>query len=148
MDEKCPYCNEEHSALKNHIRLSAGGGHGSNGEYPDDFDGGVNGGQQNTTETEDVEPTGDEPPKEEIDDAGGNPTIDDGPPEVDESGACPKCNGELMEVDEFSEQLEESYRDASREAKKKIQDTIEQINDSGGAEMLCQNLFRCGYYAG
>lgn len=36
----CPYCGEEQKALKNHVRLSSGNGHGPSGEYPDDFDAG------------------------------------------------------------------------------------------------------------
>lgn len=37
----CPYCAKDVNALKNHVRLSSGGGHGPSGSYPDDFNGGV-----------------------------------------------------------------------------------------------------------
>lgn len=40
----CPYCGEQVNALKNHVRLSSGGGHGPSGEYPDDFEGGAGSG--------------------------------------------------------------------------------------------------------
>jgi hypothetical protein len=36
----CPYCGVEKRALKNHVRLSSGDGHGPSGSYPGDFDGG------------------------------------------------------------------------------------------------------------
>jgi len=35
----CPYCGEEHRALKNHVRLTSGDGHGPSGQYPEDFPG-------------------------------------------------------------------------------------------------------------
>jgi len=38
----CPYCSEEQTALKNHVRLASGDGHGPSGQYPDDFEGGSN----------------------------------------------------------------------------------------------------------
>jgi hypothetical protein len=37
MVKNCPYCGEEQSALKNHVRLASGDGHGPSGQYPDDF---------------------------------------------------------------------------------------------------------------
>lgn len=36
----CPYCAKECSALKNHVRLASGDGHGPAGSYPEDFEGG------------------------------------------------------------------------------------------------------------
>jgi len=38
MGSECPYCGEGQRALKNHVRLAAGDGHGPSGQYPDDFD--------------------------------------------------------------------------------------------------------------
>lgn len=38
MAKTCIYCDEEKSALKNHVRLASGDGHGPSGAYPDDFD--------------------------------------------------------------------------------------------------------------
>lgn len=37
MVNTCPYCGEEHRALKNHVRLTSGSGHGPSGQYPEDF---------------------------------------------------------------------------------------------------------------
>jgi len=37
MAKICPYCGEEQTALKNHVRLASGGGHGPSGQYPDEF---------------------------------------------------------------------------------------------------------------
>lgn len=39
MDKQCPYCGETQRALKNHVRLTDGKGHGQTGTYPDTFDG-------------------------------------------------------------------------------------------------------------
>lgn len=39
----CPYCSEPVNALKNHVRLSDGGGHGPSGQYPDGFEDDTNG---------------------------------------------------------------------------------------------------------
>ena len=36
MKNECPHCGESYSALKNHIRLASGNGHGSSGSYPED----------------------------------------------------------------------------------------------------------------
>ena len=36
MKNECPHCGETYSALKNHIRLASGGGHGSSGSYPEE----------------------------------------------------------------------------------------------------------------
>lgn len=36
MSDPCPHCDAEPRALKNHIRLTAGNGHGPRGEYPDE----------------------------------------------------------------------------------------------------------------
>lgn len=38
--ETCPYCGEEQYALKNHVRLASGNGHGPSGTYPEDFEDG------------------------------------------------------------------------------------------------------------
>lgn len=38
MYQACPYCGGEYRALKNHVRLTTGNGHGSSGQYPDDFE--------------------------------------------------------------------------------------------------------------
>lgn len=38
MAKICPYCTEEQTALKNHVRLASGDGHGPSGQYPDDFE--------------------------------------------------------------------------------------------------------------
>lgn len=38
MVKTCPYCEEQKSALKNHVRLTSGSGHGPSGQYPDDFE--------------------------------------------------------------------------------------------------------------
>lgn len=35
MRQDCPHCGDSFSALKNHIRLASGNGHGSSGSYPD-----------------------------------------------------------------------------------------------------------------
>lgn len=37
MPQVCPYCKKEYNALKNHVRLSSGNGHGTCGDYPNDF---------------------------------------------------------------------------------------------------------------
>jgi hypothetical protein len=37
MAKSCPYCGEEHQAVKNHVRLTGRGGHGSPGQYPEGF---------------------------------------------------------------------------------------------------------------
>jgi len=37
MSQRCPYCGEEKRAVKNHVRLASGEGHGPSGQYPDDF---------------------------------------------------------------------------------------------------------------
>ncbi|MEF8826363.1 MAG: hypothetical protein V5A27_08520 [Halapricum sp.] len=59
----CPYCGESQNALKNHVRLSSGNGHGASGEYPADFDaGGTNGSAVATIEDRDG--GGDEFPSE------------------------------------------------------------------------------------
>jgi hypothetical protein len=39
VDEQCPYCGETQRALKNHVRLTDGKGHGRTGTYPSTFDG-------------------------------------------------------------------------------------------------------------
>jgi hypothetical protein len=36
--QTCHFCGEDQRALKNHVRLTAGGGHGPSGSYPDSFD--------------------------------------------------------------------------------------------------------------
>jgi hypothetical protein len=37
MAKKCPYCGKSQEALKNHVRLASGDGHGEAGEYPPEF---------------------------------------------------------------------------------------------------------------
>lgn len=37
MEGRCPYCGKDVGAVKNHIRLTGGGGHGPRGHYPDGF---------------------------------------------------------------------------------------------------------------
>lgn len=37
MEGRCPYCGKAVGAVKNHIRLTGGGGHGPRGRYPDGF---------------------------------------------------------------------------------------------------------------
>jgi hypothetical protein len=77
MDESCPYCGKETSAMKNHVRLASGDGHGPNGSYPDDFF------QSSTEESPDAEPeetNTDETGTDDVDDAG---PIQFDPDEVD-----------------------------------------------------------------
>jgi hypothetical protein len=40
--DPCPFCGKEYHALKNHVRLTSGGGHGPSGQYPDEFNSGRN----------------------------------------------------------------------------------------------------------
>lgn len=70
----CPYCEEEQSALKNHVRLASGNGHGPSGQYPDDFESG-------STSTNSTPNTPPDRGGEQHDHGGGPPgnDADDGP---------------------------------------------------------------------
>jgi hypothetical protein len=72
----CPYCGEDKSAVKNHVRLSSGGGHGVYGEYPGDF--------QEGSPDPPVTGPDDDPPEDDTDTAGGSDELTMTPEEVDE----------------------------------------------------------------
>jgi hypothetical protein len=72
--ETCPYCAEEQHALKNHVRLTSGDGHGPSGTYPDDFEDGNSAnpdtaGQETdaTPNSRNVAPDADVPPSDRDD---------------------------------------------------------------------------------
>jgi hypothetical protein len=62
MVDDCPYCGEEQSALKNHVRLASGEGHGPSGQYPDDFDRGAASSDVEPSRTSEPAPEPAEPP--------------------------------------------------------------------------------------
>lgn len=100
MQEACPYCGEEKSALKNHVRLSSGGGHGPSGSYPDDFEAGgsaepppqSDGGQQLM-----------EPPEEEAQEVVETEPVQDVPEDAPDDQE--DAGGLRFEEDEFDEMV-------------------------------------------
>ena len=104
MAQICPYCSEEQSALKNHVRLASGDGHGPSGQYPDDFadgadrddpDPGGGGLEAGLALDEDVDDDRPEPPEPVNDGGGGAVTV-----EAVE-------NAEPEEVPEYDEDVDE-----------------------------------------
>lgn len=94
MAEICPYCREEQSALKNHVRLTSGNGHAASGVYPDDFESGAR-------------PTASPPSKREMNGDEGSPgelagDTPDRAPEGDASGSNTTTTVEMTpaEIDE------------------------------------------------
>lgn len=106
MREPCPYCGDPTGALKNHVRLTSGGGHGPAGQYPDDFDGSTS-------------PT-DSAPDDSVQDATTEPADgqdDASPSEVDGESVEPRAtaptdpDGGSETVDMTPEEFEEFRRD-------------------------------------
>lgn len=93
----CPYCDEEKSALKNHVRLASGGGHGPSGEYPEDFDGASS--QPTETATDGGA-------------AAADPPAEDTPPDDAGGGVDPAASDDWLHADEVTEMLEEAREDA------------------------------------
>jgi hypothetical protein len=50
----CPFCGKEYHALKNHVRLASGNGHGPSGQYPKEFESGWNERDKDTVEGTDI----------------------------------------------------------------------------------------------
>lgn len=88
----CPYCGKHSGQINNHVRMSKGDGHGSTGEYPDDWDrhdhqrNGADPEPDQAAET--VDPHGDDPPGD-LNPGGSEITVEQGddldPGEPDQS---------------------------------------------------------------
>lgn len=107
MGEICPYCGRETGALKNHVRMSSGDGHGPRGEYPDGFDG------ESTPDPEHYEepdPSDDRDGESPSSDGGGSGASDSSKPA--DPGADPTGSGETDDLltftpEEFDEIIHE-----------------------------------------
>lgn len=111
--EACPHCGEEQRALKNHIRLTDGGGHGSYGSYPDKSAGTSSSGPQTTGSTA--------PSPEESDEW----------MHVEEVGEAMEEQYEMGYQEGKEDAGNESYEQGYEDGYKKAQEELQQGGSSG-----------------
>ena len=101
MIKRCQYCGEQQTALKNHIRLSSGDGHGPSGTYPDDFEDGTS--TDLVASQDDVGASGGPPTTSDSD------TVELTPEEIDEmvETAAGEARTERYETEQIDTQHEQ-----------------------------------------
>lgn len=120
MKENCPYCSKEKSALKNHVRLASGNGHGPSGQYPDDFEPGG------------TAPANDELPASPVDDT---PGTEQEPDDRDEEETVELSPGELENVIQTAEEEAfEAGRETATDEREaiEVESTVEDVEPDSG----------------
>jgi hypothetical protein len=123
----CAYCGEEKRALKNHVRLASGDGHGPSGTYPDDFEDGTSPGprpasqdgaegRESGADAGEGEPSSEEgvSPSPEAEASHSSPQDDVGAPSDDASGDLP-ATADSDTVEMTPEELDEMIETAAAE---------------------------------
>lgn len=100
MAKNCPYCGEKQSALKNHVRLTSGGGHGPPGQYPDDF-------ERADPDGDDHDPDGGASAPVPAPSADGTSGVLEEPPEPQHAGAGEVEHAGPQELPEYDDQGDE-----------------------------------------
>lgn len=126
MVKNCPYCGEEQRALKNHVRLAGGDGHGPSGQYPDDFD--PESRRDGAGDDDDDDPGGQaaaalpQPAEPPSPDAGGNAVVVEAVEDTGENEPVPEDSASAeqeivtLPQEEFEDVLDGAYEAGQQEA--------------------------------
>jgi hypothetical protein len=171
MAETCPYCNKETKALKNHVRLATGNGHGPNGEYPPDFDSGSTSSTSGSTQqskdgvnsvNNQATPGSTQQSKDGVNSVDKQPTTSSSVEPVEFPTAeghentgrssnsspdtCPRCGDEMIDAEVLFNDLEDLYRDPPNQQTAALVQQFFKLNHGEMVEEACRDVWECGYY--
>ena len=155
MEKECPYCGKSCNALKNHVRLASGDGHGSSGEYPPDFNGGQRGESTDSVDSVNSESGGDSvtstvefPTAEGVEDSSGPPR-ESAAGQGNSSGSldeCPRCGSELISGEQLIEEMQQIMRSPDREGQDVLARQLLELNRGANVEKACCEAWNCGFF--